>query len=138
MHIGLWIVQVLLAAAFLMAGSMKIVTPIAELGSQMAWVGLFPDAVIRLIGLAEVTGALGLLLPSFFRIKPGLTPLAAVALALTMVGAVVTHMYLQEWGAMMTPLLLGALSVFVAWGRHRRAPIEARMGVSLREQPHSA
>src|SRR5688500_15122771 len=80
---GLWIVQVLLAALFAFAGAVKLVTPIEEMALPFA----LPAVFIRFIGLCEVLGALGLVLPGLVRIRPDLTPLAAGGLAVLMVGA---------------------------------------------------
>ena len=76
MTYALWIVQGLLALLFLFAGGMKLVLPIEELTAQMPLPGLF----VRFIGVAEVLGAIGLVLPGLLRLRPGLTPLAAAGL----------------------------------------------------------
>ena len=81
MSIVLWIVQVLLALAFIMAGSMKLVTPIAELAeANMTFVNVFPEWFVRFLGVAEVAGGIGLIVPAATRIMPRLTPLAAFLL----------------------------------------------------------
>ena len=126
MNIFLWIVQALLAAAFIMAGGMKIMTPYDALATQMTWVSYFPAFVPKVIGTFEVLGALGLMLPSLLRIKPALTPLAALGLALLMAGAFITHIVLGEYGMSLPSLVLGLLSLFVAWGRHNHSPIIAK------------
>ena len=82
---ALWAVQVLLALLFLFTGGMKLVKPIEELTKQMPLPGLF----VRFLGVAEVLGAIGLILPWLLRIKPGLTPLAAAGLVIIMIGATV-------------------------------------------------
>src|SRR6266536_4128532 len=81
----LWIVQGLLALAFLFAGGMKLILPIEEMTKQTPLPGLF----LRFIGVAEVLGAVGLILPGLLRIRPGLTPLAAAGLVIIMLGATV-------------------------------------------------
>jgi putative oxidoreductase len=107
------------------AGSMKLITPIDELAKNAAWI---KDSafLIRFIGTSEVAGALGMLLPSLSRIKPGLTSLAALGLFAIMILATGFHLLRGE--AQFTPVTvaLGALAVFVAWGRFRKAPIRAR------------
>ena len=80
---GLWIVQVLLALLFLFAGGMKLVLPIEEMTKEIAMPGWF----LRFIGVAEVLGGLGLVLPGLTGIRPGLTPLAAAGLVIIMIGA---------------------------------------------------
>ena len=123
MHIALWIVQVLLALAFLGAGAMKLFTPYEALVAQ----GIdLPELLLRFIGLCEVLGAIGLVVPAATRIKPRLTPTAAALLALVMILALFKHAFAAEFSALGGPLVLGALSVFVAWGRFKRAPIAPR------------
>ena len=78
MNVVLWIIQVLLALLFLFAGGMKLILPIEEMTKQMPMPGLF----LRFIGVCEVLGALGLILPGLLRIRPGLTPLAAAGLVI--------------------------------------------------------
>src|SRR6202161_677194 len=81
----LWIVQGVLALIFLFAGAMKLILPIEAMTSQVHLPGLF----LRFIAVAEILGALGLILPGLLWIRPGLTPLAAAALVIIMIGAVV-------------------------------------------------
>ena len=118
----LWIVQALLALVFLFAGGMKLALPIEELTAQMPLPGLF----VRFLGLAQVLGALGLILPGLLRIRPGLTPLAAAGLVIIMIGA--TVITLATIGAVLAliPLVVGLLTAFVAYGRWRLAPLRER------------
>jgi uncharacterized membrane protein YphA (DoxX/SURF4 family) len=112
----LWTLQVLLAALFLFAGGMKLVTPIAAMTQQMA----LPGPFLRFIGLAEVLGALGLILPGLLRIRPGLTPLAAAGLVIIMTGAVGVTMASAGAVQAVVPAVVGILSASVAIGRWRR------------------
>ena len=114
----LWTVQLLLAALFLFAGSMKLVMPIEMFTDQTPLPGLF----IRFIGVAETLGALGLILPGLLRIRPRLTILAAIELAHVMVGAVILSLATPEPAAAAIPFVVGCLAVFVAYGRARLAP----------------
>ena len=123
MHIALWIVQVLLAAAFGMAGFMKATTPNAELAAMMPWVSDAPVFVPLLAGVSEIAGAVGLILPAALRFKPGLTPLAAIGLLAVMVLATLMHASRGEFESLPVTLSLAALAAFVAWGRMKRAPI---------------
>src|SRR6056297_2342121 len=92
LHIALWVAQSLLAAAFLMAGMMKITVPIDELATNgMSFVYSFPESMVRFIGICEVLGSIGLILPALLRIKPILTPIASVGLAAIMVFAAIYH-----------------------------------------------
>lgn len=122
-HITLWILQVLLALAFGMAGFMKLTTPIAELAKQMPWTGDVPVSLVRLIGVAELAGALGLILPALTRIRPALTILAAGGLALVMVLAAGFHLTRSEMPMVVPNLVLGFLAGLVAWGRSKKTPI---------------
>jgi putative oxidoreductase len=126
MNIALWVVQVLLAVAFGMAGVMKTTRPIAELAQAMVWPGDVPAALVRFIGTAELLGAIGLLVPVLARIKPVLTPVAAGGLAMIMLLATAFHFTRGEYFALPMTLTLRALAAFVAWGRLHGAPIAAR------------
>jgi uncharacterized membrane protein YphA (DoxX/SURF4 family) len=117
MNIALWIVQGLLAAAFLGAGGMKLTQPKEKLATNMAWVEDFSQSTIRVIGLLEVLGAIGLILPMALSILPVLTGIAAVGLVLTMIGAAITHIRRGEMPMLVPPAILGLLAAFVVVGR---------------------
>lgn len=112
MTIAYWILAGLLALAFLFAGGTKIARPKESLGATMAWTEDFSQTQIRLIGVVEVLGAIGLILPRALGIVPVLSPIAAVGLAVVMVGAVVTH--LRRKGTFIPPLSLGVFAVAAA------------------------
>ncbi len=118
MTYALWIVQGLLAALFLFAGGVKLVMPIAELENQTGMPGWF----LQFISVAEVLGALGLVLPGLLRIRPGLTLLAATGLVIIMLGATVVTLASGALAAALMPLVVGLLAAFVAYGRWRLAP----------------
>ena len=109
----LWTIQVLLAALFLFAGGMKLVTPIAAMAQQMG----LPGPFLRFIGLAEVLGALGLILPGLLRIRLRLTPLAAAGLVIIMTGAVGVTMATMGAAQAVIPGIVGVLAAGVAVGR---------------------
>ncbi|EFH82508.1 DoxX family protein [Ktedonobacter racemifer] len=111
----LWSVQALLALIFLFAGSMKLLMPIEMMTSQMS-VPL-PGLFIRFIGVAEVAGALGLILPLLLRIKPFLTPLAASGLVIIMIGATVITLMGGDVVSALLPLVVGLLAIFIFYGR---------------------
>jgi hypothetical protein len=119
MTYALWVVQILLAALFLFAGGMKLVLPLEKLAGPVAVPGLF----MRFIGVVEVLGAVGLILPAALRIRPGLTPLAALGLVVVMIGAVVITLIGGEPFAAVISAVVGLLAAFVAYGRWRLAPI---------------
>lgn len=116
-NVTLWIVQGLLAALFLFAGGFKLVTPPAEL----ARVAHMPAPFLEFIGACEVLGALGLVLPGIFRVRRGLTPLAAAGLVLIMIGAVVLTVAQQGVAAALFPFVTGVLAAGVAIGRRSAA-----------------
>jgi DoxX-like protein len=129
----LWIVQGLLALIFLFAGGIKLVLPLEKLTGPLPLPGLF----MRFIGVAEVLGAIGLILPGLLRIRPGLTPLAAAGLVIIMIGATVVTLAGGDVAPALIPLVLGILSAFVAYGRWRVAPLQGSTGsrAPSRRQP---
>ena len=123
MDVALWIIQVLLALVFVMAGVMKLTQPKKKIAAQMAWANDFSQNNIRLIGLVEVLGAIGLILPSLTRILPVLTPLAALGLVATMVGAILTHLRRKEIPAIAVNVVLLVLATVVVYGRFVAVPL---------------
>jgi uncharacterized membrane protein YphA (DoxX/SURF4 family) len=123
MNIALWIVQVLLAAAFLLAGAMKAFRPIDSLAPNMGWVKVVTPLLVRLIGVAELLGGIGLLVPALTGIDPWLTPLAAAALALVMVLALIFHIARGEMNRLAPSGILGILAAFAAYGRFVLVPL---------------
>ena len=124
MNIALWIVQVLLALMFLFAGGTKLVMSpeaMAAMGSpnQVHLPGLF----LKFLGVVEVLGALGLILPGLFRIRTGLTPLAALGLFIIMVGAVIITIMGDGVAAAVVPFVFALLCAFVAYGRWKLRPL---------------
>ena len=117
MNITLWIIQALLALVFLGAGVIKMVRSKEQLVGRMEWVKDFSPNAVRLIGVTETLGALGLILPAATGILEWLIPLAAVGLALTMVGAVITHVRRSDYSKVVMPIVLLVLAAFVAYGR---------------------
>ena len=119
----LWILQILLGLLFLFSGSMKFVMSVAEMTKDMPWM---PGWFLHFIGVMEILGGFGLILPSLLRIRPGLTPLAAACLVIIMIGATVITLSVTGIGPAMIPLIVGILCVFVAYGRWRLAPLSPR------------
>lgn len=117
MNIALWIVQIVLALAFAAAGAMKLSQPREKLRAQMAWVDDVSDSTLKLIGGAELLGAIGLILPAALGILEFLTPTAAAALAVVMVLAARTHMRRSEASLIVVNVVLFALAAFVAFER---------------------
>lgn len=122
-NIGLWLAQILMTGLFGMVGMTKLTTPIPELAGMLPWVTEYPEMLVRFIGISELLGAVGLILPTALRIQPKLTNYAAISLAIVMVLATIFHLYRGEYE--MTPaniILLGIL-LLINWGRNKKAPI---------------
>ena len=114
----LWLVQGILAAVYLLSGSMKLALPLEMLTAQMPVPGVF----VRFLGLAEFSAAFGLILPGLVRIRPVLTSLAASGLVIIMAGATVITVAIGGGATALMPFVLGVLAAFVAYGRTRLAP----------------
>jgi len=123
MGIALWVVQVLLAAAFLVSGATKLSQPKEKLLKKWAWVEDFSQETVRNIGTLEVLGAIGIVLPALSGIVPWLTPLAALGLVLTMIGAALTHLRRAEYGGIAVTAVVLILAAFVAYGRFFVLPV---------------
>lgn len=124
MNILLWIIQVLLALMFLMAGGMKLVIPFDKLmamgpPNQL----ILPVVFLKFIGVCEVLGAFGLILPGLFRRQQYLTPLAAIGLLIIMIGAVVVTLIGPGGTFVISPLVFALLCAFVAYGRWKVRPL---------------
>lgn len=126
LNIALWITQFLLAALFLMAGSTKLFQPINEIAKMLPWAAEMPAGMVRFIGLSELLGGIGLLLPSILRIQPKLSVFAAIGLALVQVLAAGFHISRGETSVIGMNFLFMAMAVFVAWGRAKKVPIASK------------
>ena len=124
----LWVVQALLAIVFLFSGGSKLVMSIEEMTKDVA----LPGAFLRFLGVAEMAGGVGLILPGLLGIWPGLTPLAAACLVVIMIGAVVITTTTMGVGLALIPLTVGILAAFVAYGRWRVAPLAERVARPVR------
>lgn len=124
MNVVLWILQVLLGLLFVFSGVMKFVMTVEEM-NQQAPVAL-PGLFLHFIGVCEVLGGLGLILPSLLRIQPRLTPLAAAGLAVITAGATVITLMAPMSAMVALPLITCLLCIFVAYGRWRVRPISPR------------
>ena len=122
LNIVLWLVQVLLAALFLFVGGMKLILPLEAMKGPVDMPGL----LLRFIGVMEVLGAIGLILPGLLRIQTGLTPLAAAGLVIIMIGATVITLMGGVIAPALIPLVVGVLSAFVAYGQWRLIPPHRR------------
>jgi uncharacterized membrane protein YphA (DoxX/SURF4 family) len=119
-NLWLWITQVLLALVFLFTGGSKLAMPTEVLATQSHLPGLF----MKFIGVCEILGALGLILPGLLHVQPRLTPIAAACLIIIMIGAIVSTAILMPV-ALPMPVIVAALTAYVAYGRWRLAPLDA-------------
>jgi uncharacterized membrane protein YphA (DoxX/SURF4 family) len=118
MNLALWIVASVLAAIFTASGLLKLLVSKDKLvQSGQGWAQDFSPTSIRLMGVAEILGAVGVILPAVVHIGPLLVPLAAIGLGLFMVGAAVVNARRNDAATIAVNLVLIALAVFVAWGR---------------------
>jgi DoxX-like family len=118
MNIVLWIIQILLSLFFLLAGGLKLVMSTEAMDKMTPPNAIhFPGPFMKFIGVCEVLGALGLVLPGLLKTRRGLTPLAAVGLLIIMIGAVVVSVMGLGIAAGISPFITGVLSAFVAYGR---------------------
>jgi putative oxidoreductase len=134
-HVALWIGQITLALGFLLAGFAKLSLTVAELAVLVPWATAVPEPVIRIAGAAELAGALGLVLPSLTGIRPGLTPLAALGLAIAMALAVGFHIDRGDAGAAVLPAVVAGIAGAIAIGRWRISPIAPRRPPPLPDIP---
>lgn len=109
----LWMLQAVLAALFLFAGGAKLVMPIAAITKQIP----VPGLLLRFVAVAEIAGALGLVLPGLTGIRPYLTPLAALGLMMIMSGAIGATLATGATTSALLPAGVGVLLAFVAYGR---------------------
>jgi uncharacterized membrane protein YphA (DoxX/SURF4 family) len=118
----LWVIQTVLAVLFLFAGGAKLAMPAAQLTAQTP----LPAAFLRFIGVMEILGGLGLVLPGMLRIRTQLTPMAAAGLLIIMIGAVVVTVQTLGAAQAALPFVTALLVVFVGYGRWRLAPLQLR------------
>lgn len=126
-NIGLWVAQVVLAVMYGFAGFNKVSQSMEGLAAMgMSYAVDFPELLTRFIGTMEILGAIGIILPALTRIMPRLTPLAALGFSVIQVLAMGVHISRGEFMVLPMNLVLLALSLFVLWGRARKAPISPR------------
>lgn len=125
-NIGIWVAQLLGAALFVMAGVMKLATPIPDLSAMMPWTGEYSETFVRLIGAVDLAGGIGLLLPSLTRIMPRLTVVAAFGCVVLQIFAIIFHVSRGEFMVLPMNVVYIALALIVLWGRARKAPITPR------------
>lgn len=124
--IALWAAQLLLAAAYGLFGSMKATQPLDQLAAMMQWIPGFSPLFVRSLGVVEVLGAIGLILPALTRIQPRLTVIAALCILVHQFCAVTLHVSKGEFNVLGLNVVLIALAAFIIWGRRNKAVIAPR------------
>jgi uncharacterized membrane protein YphA (DoxX/SURF4 family) len=126
MNKALWVVQVLVGLLFIFAGGSKFVMSGDQLQQMQAGQAVtFSVGFLRFIGVCELLGGLGLILPGLLRIRTGLTPLAAAGLIVIMIGATAATLANSMFGPAVMPAVVGLLCAFVAYARWKVAPLRA-------------
>jgi len=123
MNTVLWVMQIILALLFLMAGGMKVVTPYAQFIQKMPWGKDLQPRTIKAVGVLEVLGALGLVLPGLLNFLPTLIPYAAAGLAVTMIGAAWLHVRRKERQQVVVNFVLMAVALLICVGRFVFVPL---------------
>jgi uncharacterized membrane protein YphA (DoxX/SURF4 family) len=127
LHVGLWVVQALLALTFTGTGIWKLLTPVSKLAAMIPWAGQVPEAFLQATAVVDLLGGVGVLLPSLTRVQPGLSAYAALGCAALQGCAIFFHLSRGEGANTPFNFVLVALSIFVFWGRRFRAPISPRV-----------
>ncbi len=117
MNTVLWVLQIVLAVAFGLAGIGKLSQPKEKMKERMGWVEDYSQGTIRMIGALELLAAIGLVLPAATGILPWLTPLAALGLVVIMALAIPVHLRRRETQMVAVNVVLGLIAAFVAWQR---------------------
>lgn len=120
LNIWLWVAQVILALSLLSGAIMKFM-PIEKIAPIMAWMGQLPPLTVRLLGVIDLLGAIGLILPSLLHINPKLVPITAIAICVLMICAIVFHVSRGEASVIGVNITYVAIAAFIAWGRFTKA-----------------
>jgi hypothetical protein len=129
LNISLWIAQIFLALVFFITGAAKLFLAIESLNELIPWTKDVNSIPVKLIGFSEIIGSIGLIFPSLLRIKPQLTPWAAVSIAVVMLGAIIFNISIGETSVLGINVLLLLISIFVAWGRFKKSAIQPKYHV---------
>ncbi len=117
MNTAIWVVQVLLGAAFILSGVIKTTQPHDKIQKNVPYVEDLPGIRLRIVGAVELLGGFGVILPAWTGIAPILTPIAATGLMIVMTGAALLHVRRKEYSAIAVNAVLFALAAIVAWAR---------------------
>lgn len=126
LQIGIWTAQVLIFASFTLFGCMKLAMPVDQLAAMWVWPGEVPTWILRLLGVIDIAGGLGVLLPALTRIQPHLTVVAGFGCVILQISAIIFHLSRGEAPAVPLNFILLALAAIILWGRYKIAPIAPR------------
>jgi hypothetical protein len=126
LNIALWVLQVILASIFIWAAWMKLLSPFDKLTALWPWTGQIPITIVKLTGVIDLLGAMGLILPALLRIKPKLTPITAIAIILQMICAAIFHILRGEASVIGVNIFFAIAAAFIAWGRLKKASLIAK------------
>lgn len=123
--LSFWVAQIILAAFFITGAVMKFQS-IEKISAMMPWTGQVPAAAVRLPGIIDLLGAIGLILPALLRIKPRLTPWAAIGIIVLMLCAIIFHVSRGEAAVTGVNIFCVFIAIFIVWGGFSKAPIAAK------------
>lgn len=126
LNTALWAAQAFLAVVFLATGAGKLFLPMEKLYALIPWTKDVNSLPVRLIGLSEIIGSIGLILPTLLRIKPQLTSWAAIGIAFVMLLAILFNISMGETSVIGINIILFLTAVFVAWGRFKKSAISQK------------
>lgn len=125
LNVSLWVAQIFIFVSFVPAGAMKLFMPITELASIWEWAGVLPVLAVRMLGIVDIAGGVGVVLPALTRIQPRLTVLAALGCAALQIFAMIFHASRGEVSVLPLNVVMFVTAVFIVWGR-RKMPIQPR------------
>ena len=120
---ALWVVQVLLAIGFIAGGAMKLFMPVNKLAVMWPWAADVPFAILRFMGVVDALAAVGIVLPSIFRIIPKLVPITALCIIILMLSAAIFHFYRGEAASTPINFMFAFMAAFVVWGRFKKCDV---------------
>jgi len=123
MNVALWIVAGVLGLAYVAGGIVKLTMPYEKYAAKLGWPEDFTPGNVRFMGVVEVLGGIGLVLPGLVDIAPVLVPIAASGMALYMAGAMTERIRRGEYKELLGDLMFLAAMVFIAWGRFAIEPL---------------
>ena len=126
LNISLWIAQTLLASTLLFGGATKLFQPIEQVSAMWPWTGQIPIELVKFTGIIDLLGAIGLILPALLRIKPILTPMAAIGTLALMICASIFHISRGEASQIAPNIVFASIAIFIAWGRFKKVPVSEK------------